>query len=75
MFDPVIGRIITIGESAGSRDQDRFMLFESMFENFEMGYNTENLECISFCLMYFLASIRYLSQYRAIRNVKVGDPG
>ncbi|MDR1525709.1 MAG: AraC family transcriptional regulator [Tannerella sp.] len=73
MFDSVTGRIVTIGESASSRYRDRFMLFESMFENLEMGYNMENLEYISFCLMYFLASVKYLSQYREIRNVKVGD--
>jgi AraC-like DNA-binding protein len=60
-------------DSVTSRHQDRFMLFESMFQNLEMGYSADNLEYISFCLMYFLASVKYLPQYREIRNVKVED--
>ncbi|MDR2121424.1 MAG: AraC family transcriptional regulator [Tannerella sp.] len=73
MFRSVIGTVVSIKDSATSRHQDRFMLFESMFQNLEMGYGVDNLEYISFCLMYFLASIKYLPQYREIKNVKVDD--
>jgi hypothetical protein len=73
LFRSIIGKVIPIRDSATSRHQDRFMLFESMFQNLEMGYSADNLEYISFCLMYFLASVKYLPQYREIRNVKVED--
>jgi len=73
LFNNIIGRIVTIGDSASSRQNDRFILFESMFQNLEMGYNTDNLEYISYCLMYFLASVRYLPQFREIKNVKEQD--
>ena len=74
MFESILGKKLAIKDSADSRLQDRFMLFEDMFRNLEMGYNIENLEYISFCLMYFLASIKYIFQYRKIKNVKVDDP-
>jgi AraC-like DNA-binding protein len=73
MFDEIIGKTITMKDSVSSRHQDRFTLFESMFQNLEMGYSTDNMEYISFCLMYFLASIKYLPQYREIKNEKVED--
>ncbi|PXV65031.1 AraC-like protein [Dysgonomonas alginatilytica] len=73
MFKPIIGKVLSIKDTANSRQQDRFMLFEDMFQNLGMGYNPENLEYISFCLMYFLASIKYLPQYREIKNVKIDD--
>ena len=74
MFESIFGKIITIKEAAESRYHDRMLLFEDMFRNLEMGYNIENLEYISFCLSYFLASIKYLPQYRTIKNVKLDDP-
>ncbi|KAA6328405.1 Arabinose operon regulatory protein [termite gut metagenome] len=73
MYQSIIGKVITIKDAANSRYQDRFMLFESMFGNLGMGYSTENLEYISCCLMYFLASIKYLSQYREVKNIKIDD--
>jgi AraC-like DNA-binding protein len=72
-FRSIIGKVMSIKDSTTSRYQDRFMLFESMFQNLEMGYSADNLEYISFCLMYFLASVKYLSQYREVKNVKVED--
>jgi AraC-like DNA-binding protein len=73
LFRAIIGKVISIKDSTTSRYQDRFMLFESMFQNLEMGYSADNLEYISFCLTYFLASVKYLPQYREIKNVKVED--
>lgn len=73
MFKNILGCKLNIGDSQNSRFKDRFTLFEDMYQNLEMGYNPENLEYISFCLMYFLASIKYLPQYREIKNVKIDD--
>jgi AraC-like DNA-binding protein len=73
MFNNIIGETITMEDSVSSRYQDRFNLFESMFRNLEMNYSTDNMEYTSFCLMYFLASIKYLPQYREIKNEKVED--
>ncbi|MDR0507487.1 MAG: AraC family transcriptional regulator [Dysgonamonadaceae bacterium] len=69
MFEAIIGKTISLE----SRHQERIMLFESIFENLEMGYYTDNLEYISFCLMYFLASIRYQPQYMEVRDFTAED--
>lgn len=72
-FSSIIGRIINTQDSDSSRYGDRFLLFEEIFQNLEMGYSPENLEYASFCLLHFLASIKYLSQFREIKNVKEKD--
>jgi AraC-like DNA-binding protein/mannose-6-phosphate isomerase-like protein (cupin superfamily) len=73
LFSSIIGRLIHLPESDKSRYRDRFLLFEEMYQNLAMGYSPENLEYVSFCLKYFLASIKYLSQYREVKNVKEAD--
>jgi AraC-like DNA-binding protein/mannose-6-phosphate isomerase-like protein (cupin superfamily) len=73
LFSSLIGRLIHLQDSDKSRYRDRFLLFEEMYQNLAMGYSPENLEYVSFCLQYFLASIKYLSQYREIKNVKEAD--
>lgn len=72
-FASIIGKLITLPDSDKSRFGDRFILFEEMYQNLEKGYSPENLEYVSFCLMYFLASIKYLNQFREIKNVKEAD--
>ncbi len=73
MFSSIIGTVIDVEDSDSSRYGDRFSLFEEMYQNLEMGYSPENLEYVSFCLMHFLASLKYLNQYREIKKVKEGD--
>ena len=73
LFSSIIGQVIHVEESDKSRYKDRFLLFEEMYQNLAMGYSPENLEYISFCLRYFLASLKYLNQYREIKNVKETD--
>lgn len=73
MFSSIIGKLIYVEESDRSRNQDRFRLFEEIYRNLEMGYNPENLEYISFCLMHFLASLKYVVQYGEIKKVKEDD--
>lgn len=73
MFDTIIGKPVYLDVSDTSRQHDRIQLFNEMYQNLDMGYSPENLEYISFCLMHFLASLKYVSQYREIRNVKKKD--
>ncbi|MDR3217477.1 MAG: AraC family transcriptional regulator [Dysgonamonadaceae bacterium] len=73
LFTSLIGRLIDLADSDKSRYGDRFLLFEEMYQNLAMGYSPENLEYTSFCLMHFLASVKYLNQYREINNVKEPD--
>lgn len=70
MFSSITGRRVMLPDSDKSRHQDRFLLFEEMYRNLEMGYSPENLEYVSFCLMHFLASVKYLNQYREINSVR-----
>jgi AraC-like DNA-binding protein len=73
MFSSIINQIISVEESDKSRYNDRFQLFEEMYQNLEMGYNPENLEYVSFCLMHFLASLKYINQFREIKKAKQND--
>jgi len=73
IFNSIMGKVITLKEAGNDRHEDRIILFEDMYRNLEMGYNPENLEYISFCLMHFLASLKYVTQFRTIKNVKVED--
>ena len=41
MFSSIIGKVISLEESDKSRYDDRFLLFEEMFQNLEMGYSPE----------------------------------
>ena len=73
LFSSIIGQTIHIEESDKSRYNDRFQLFEEMYQNLEMGYSPENMEYISFCLMHFLASLKYVNQFREIKKAKQTD--
>ena len=73
LFSSIIGKLIAVEESDKSRYNDRFLLFEEIYQNLEMGYSPENLEYTSFCLMHFLASLKYLDQFREIKKVKKTD--
>jgi AraC-like DNA-binding protein len=73
LFSSIIGKPVPIAESDKSRYRDRIIMFEEMYQNLEMGYSPENLEYVSFCLMHFLASLKYIDQYREINNIKKID--
>jgi Transcriptional regulator containing an amidase domain and an AraC-type DNA-binding HTH domain len=73
LFSSIMGKKIDTWDSDSSRSGDRFLLFEEIYQNLEMGYSPENLEYASFCLTYLLASIKYLPQFREIKNVKEMD--
>lgn len=73
LFSPIMRKIIDTHDSDNSRSEDRLLLFEEMYQNLEMGYSPDNLEYVSFCLMHFLASFKYLSQFGEVKNVKEVD--
>ena len=73
LFFSIIGKKTDTGGSYSSRPRDRTVLFEEMYQNLEMGYSRENLEFVSYCLSYFLASIKYVTQFCEIKNVKEMD--
>jgi AraC-like DNA-binding protein/quercetin dioxygenase-like cupin family protein len=73
MFSSVVGQVIHLEESDKSRYDDRFQLFEEMYRNLEMGYSPENLEYVSFCLLHFLASLKYVNQFREIKKATQTD--
>lgn len=73
MFDSIMKKLIHIEQTERSRHQDRMQLFDEMYQNLSMGYHSENLEYTSFCLMHFLASLKYISQYREIKKTKESD--
>ena len=56
-----------------SRIDERLDLFEEMIQNLEMGYSMENIDYANICLWHFLASFRYLSQYRQVRKPQERD--
>ena len=73
MFFSIIGKKIDTGESHSGRIEDRLALFEEIYQNLDMGYNPDNLEYTSYCLSYLLASIKYITQFREIKNTKEMD--
>lgn len=73
MFSQIFNKIIDTPVSFDSRNLDRILLFEEIYQNLEMGYSVENLEYTTFCLMYFLASLKYVVQYREVKKPKELD--
>lgn len=73
MFQFIMGKLVLLEQSERGRHQDRIQLFNEIYQNLNMGYSPENLEYISFCFMYFLASLKYVSQYREIKKLKEND--
>ncbi|WP_282122019.1 AraC family transcriptional regulator [Algibacter mikhailovii] len=58
----------TILPSNIDRIDNRIELFEEIFQNLEMGFSKENFEYANICLLHFLASFKFLDQYREIRK-------
>ena len=73
LFYDISGKANSIAPSKVSRMEDRIMLFEEMFTNLDMGYSFDNLEYANVCLLHFLASFKYVSQFRQIRKMKEDD--
>ncbi|MBN2175492.1 MAG: AraC family transcriptional regulator [Bacteroidales bacterium] len=73
MFNAIIGKVLSMKNSDNPREIDQIMLFEDMYQNLEMGYSPENLEYVSYCLLYFLASFKYPDQFKKIKDVKIDN--
>ncbi|MGM0620553.1 MAG: AraC family transcriptional regulator [Bacteroidota bacterium] len=72
-YDPE-GNTGTISPSKIARIEERLQLFEEIIQNMEMGYSKENLEYANICLWHFLASFKYISQFRQIQTLRERDP-
>ncbi|WP_223551656.1 AraC family transcriptional regulator [Aestuariivivens sp. NBU2969] len=64
---------VEIDLSVNSRFKDRILLFEEIYNNLEMGYSKDNLEYANICLWHMLGSLRYLSQFRKIKEIHSSD--
>lgn len=73
LFRSIYNKVYMINEASEARFKDRIILFEEIFQNLEMGYSIENLEYTTLCLWHFIASFRFLSQYREVNREKKGD--
>lgn len=51
-----------------SRLQDRIQLFEEIYDNLELSYHSDHYSYASLCLYHFLASFKFVDQFRRIRN-------
>lgn len=73
MFNSFYNKLHKIDESPNARIKDRMQLFEEIYQNLEMGYSIENLEYTTLCLWHFIASFKFVSQFREINRAKQGD--
>lgn len=73
LFRSIYNKVIRIDDSPEARFKDRLTMFEEIYKNLEMGYSTENLEYVSHCLWHFIASFRFISQFREVNKSKRGD--
>jgi AraC-like DNA-binding protein len=63
---PVVPRQILPGNN--SRLEDRINLFEEIYENLELSHQIDHYCYASNCLFHFLASFKYLDQFRHVRS-------
>ena len=68
VFKHLYNKVLLIDQSPDARIKDRLTIFEELFQNLEMGYSIENLEYVSLCLWHFIASFKYISQFRIIHK-------
>lgn len=73
LFRSIYNKVIRIEEAPEARFDDRLLMFEEIYKNLEMGYSTENLEYVTHCLWHFIASFRFISQFREVNKSKKGD--
>lgn len=65
-YPPILTREIVVSQN--SRLQDRIQLFEEIYENLELSFHSEYYNYASLCLFHFLASFKYIDQFRHIRK-------
>jgi AraC-like DNA-binding protein len=60
----------TIESSQESRLQYRIHLFEEIYENLELSFHSDHYYYASLCLYHFLASFKYVDQFRQIQKIE-----
>lgn len=73
LFNSFYNKLHKIDKSPSARIKDRILLFEEIYQNLAMGYHIDNLEYTSLCLWHFIASFKFIPQFREINKVKQGD--
>ena len=58
-----------------SRLQDRIQLFEEIYANLELSFHSDHYSYASLCLYHFLASFKYVEQFRRIRIMDIHENG
>lgn len=66
-------RPIEVRPGIQSRINDRIALFDEILRTLELGYSHENLLYACSILHHFLATLRYLSPYRAATHDEIGN--
>lgn len=72
MLEGLLNVVVEIKSDIGSRFAHRIEIFEEIFRVLENGYSLDNLRYSSIVFSHFLASIRYLRQFR-LRNHNSND--
>ncbi len=67
-FSNMDENLIKTSSSTVARMDDRLLLFEEIFQNLEMGYSIENLIYANLSLWHFLASLKFISQFRQVKR-------
>ena len=73
LFQTIYNKVLHIDQAPEARKEERLKMFEEIFLNLEMGYSIDNLEYVSLCLWHFIASFRFIAQYRAINKNPKSD--
>lgn len=73
LFSSIIGKVHTAPPEPGDGKSGRLQLFDEIYKNLSMGYSQENLEYITYCLLYFLATLKYIPQYQLSEKQETGD--
>lgn len=68
LYSPVSNQIINIQPDKDSRIDERLIIFEEIFQNIEDHFNLEKVLYANISLKHFLASIKFLPEYRSVNK-------
>lgn len=60
-------------DNPSARTLDRISLLNEIYHILAMGYSDDNLDYVSLCFWHLMASLKYISQFRMIHQIKQGD--
>lgn len=73
-FNPPVSPRQILPES-DSRLQDRIQLFEEIYANLELSFQSDHYSYAGICLFHFLGSFKFVDQFRRIRNKNITEKG